>query len=233
MSTTVGRLVRPAVGSRAPHGRRGSDMLGNLYDRALDGERCWVAPGRRRSAQVARATMARRAACRRPVRQAVVELCRARQSIWVAALGDWLSIWFAAACRRSVSTSPRRRSAWLGAAVRRSFAAMCSKPCRRRPLADGAARRRQRRARRRPVRVLRRAAELLRRGGRCVAEFDPCRRVVRTGWVRLESSRTIGPWFRWASVGIDCAAELAEEAGLALTAIHPIGARVLASLTLT
>jgi hypothetical protein len=83
-----------------------------------------------------------------------------------------------------------------------------------------------------PLRVLRRSAELLSRGGRCIAELEPVATGIRTGWVRLESSRTIGPWFRWASVGIDCAAELADEAGLALTAMHPIGRRVLASLTL-
>ena len=50
------------------------------------------------------------------------------------------------------------------------------------------------------------------------------------GWVRLESSRAIGPWFRWASVGIDCAARLADDVGMALTGIHPIGSRVVASL---
>jgi hypothetical protein len=83
-----------------------------------------------------------------------------------------------------------------------------------------------------PLRVLRRAAELLRRGGSCVAEFETVTTGIRTGWVRLESSRTVGPWFRWASVGIDCAAEIAAESGLALTAIHPIGRRVLASLSL-
>ncbi|QEN12536.1 methyltransferase domain-containing protein [Mycolicibacterium sp. ELW1] len=84
-----------------------------------------------------------------------------------------------------------------------------------------------------PRRVLRRAAELLRAGGRCVAEFDPGTVGVRTGWVRLESSRDIGPWFKWASVGVDCAAALAEEVGLALVGIHPIGGRVVATLTLT
>ncbi len=84
-----------------------------------------------------------------------------------------------------------------------------------------------------PRRVLRRAAELLRSGGRCVAEFDPDTVGVRTGWVRLESSNNIGPWFKWASVGVDCAAALAEEVGLALVGIHPIGGRVVATLTLT
>ncbi|TGD88891.1 methyltransferase domain-containing protein [Mycolicibacterium sp. CH28] len=84
-----------------------------------------------------------------------------------------------------------------------------------------------------PHRVLRRAAELLQAGGRCVAEFDPGTAGVRTSWVRLESTRSIGPWFQWASVGIDCAAALAEEVGLALVGIHPIGRRVVATLALT
>jgi hypothetical protein len=79
--------------------------------------------------------------------------------------------------------------------------------------------------------VLRRAVDLLCRGGRCVAEFDSTATGVRTGWVRVESSRTIGPWFRWASVGIDCAAEVAGDVGLALTGIHPIGRRVVATLS--
>jgi hypothetical protein len=48
--------------------------------------------------------------------------------------------------------------------------------------------------------------------------------------VRLESFSTVGPWFRWASVGVDCAAALAEEAGLAMTGLHPAGRRVLATL---
>jgi hypothetical protein len=82
-----------------------------------------------------------------------------------------------------------------------------------------------------PLRVLRRAAELLGRGGLCIAEFDATARGIRAGLVRLESTRTIGPWFRWASVGVDCAAEIAEKAGMALTRIHPIGRRVVASLT--
>lgn len=81
-----------------------------------------------------------------------------------------------------------------------------------------------------PWRVLRRAAELLRQGGRCVAEFDPAATGVTVDWVRLESNRTIGPWFRWASVGIDCAAALAQDVGLALSGVHPIGGRVVASL---
>ena len=84
-----------------------------------------------------------------------------------------------------------------------------------------------------PSRILRRAGELLRQGGRCLAEFDSAIDGIHTGWVRLESSRAIGPWFRWASVGIDCAARLADDVGLAVAAIHPIGRRVVASLAAT
>ena len=83
-----------------------------------------------------------------------------------------------------------------------------------------------------PRRILRRAAELLRAGGRCVAEFDPGTVGVRTGWVRLESAHTIGPWFKWATVGVDCAAALADDVGLAVAGFHPIGERVVATLTL-
>lgn len=81
-----------------------------------------------------------------------------------------------------------------------------------------------------PWRVLQRAGELLRRGGHCVAEFDPVARGVSAGWVRLESSASVGPWFRWATVGIDHVARLACDVGLSVTDIHPIGGRVVATL---
>jgi len=81
-----------------------------------------------------------------------------------------------------------------------------------------------------PLRVLRRAAELLCANGQCVIEFDCTTEGVQSRWVRLESSRTIGPWFRWASVGIDSARRLTDEVGLAITAIHPVGGRVLATM---
>lgn len=81
-----------------------------------------------------------------------------------------------------------------------------------------------------PWRVLRRSAELLRHGGRCLAEFDPNVTGVQVDWIRLESRTVIGPWFRWATVGVDCAAELASDVGLAVDDIYPIGDRVVASL---
>jgi SAM-dependent methyltransferase len=60
-----------------------------------------------------------------------------------------------------------------------------------------------------PRRILGRAAELLRSHGHCVAEFDAEAVGIRARWVRLESARDVGPWFRWASVGVDSAATLA------------------------
>ena len=81
-----------------------------------------------------------------------------------------------------------------------------------------------------PWRTLRRAAELLRGGGHCVAEFDCAATGVDAGWVRLETRKTNGPWFRWASVGIDCAANLADEVGLVLAGVNNIGNRVVATL---
>ena len=81
-----------------------------------------------------------------------------------------------------------------------------------------------------PARMLARAAELLCRGGRCVAEFDPGTTGVRRRWARLESAGGVGPWFRWATVGVDSIASLAKQCGLVPVGIHPAGRRVVASL---
>ncbi len=81
-----------------------------------------------------------------------------------------------------------------------------------------------------PRRILARAAELLGRGGRCVVEFDAEVIGVRERWVRLESAREVGPWFRWASVGVDSAASLGAQVGLTLSGVRLIGGRVIASL---
>ncbi|WP_156690300.1 methyltransferase domain-containing protein [Mycobacterium sp. Marseille-P9652] len=81
-----------------------------------------------------------------------------------------------------------------------------------------------------PRRILGRAVELLARGGRCVAEFDAEAIGVRERWVRLESAGGVGPWFRWASVGVDGADALAAQVGLTLTEVRLVGSRVIASL---
>ncbi len=82
-----------------------------------------------------------------------------------------------------------------------------------------------------PRRILGRAAELLCSGGCCMAEFDAEAIGIRARRVRLESARDIGPWFRWASVGVDSAATLAGQVGLTLVSIRLIGGRVIANLT--
>ncbi|HET6732186.1 methyltransferase domain-containing protein [Mycobacterium sp.] len=207
-------------------------MLGNLYDRALDGERCWI---RHDDGRVQRL----------PVRswlgghhadtkfdRTVVGLCKGP----TIDLGCGPGRLVTELTRRGVPALGIDQSVTAVGLARRSGA-----PVLRRDvfeplpgtgrwqtvlLADGNVG-----LGGDPLRVLRRAAELLGRGGICISEFDAAASGVRAGLVRLESSRTIGPWFRWASVGVDCAAELAEKAGLALTRIHPIGGRVVVSLT--
>jgi SAM-dependent methyltransferase len=67
-------------------------------------------------------------------------------------------------------------------------------------------------------------------GGRCVAEFNAESIGIRSRWVRLESAHDVGPWFRWASVGVDSAAVLAAQVGLSLTPVRLISGRVVASL---
>ena len=71
---------------------------------------------------------------------------------------------------------------------------------------------------------------MLGRGGRCVAEFEAEATGIHAHWVCLESARDVGPWFRWASVGVDSAATLAAQVGLTLTSVRMIGGRVIASL---
>ncbi len=183
-------------------------MLGNLYDRALDGERCWVRhdDGRVRQLPV-RSWLGGHHADRR-FDNAVLGLCTGP----TIDLGCGPGRLVARLVERGVPALGVDQSATAVGLARRSGA-----PALRRDvfdplpgtgrwqtvlLADGNVG-----LGGDPWRVLRRASELLRLGGRCVAEFDPASVGVNAGWVRLESSRTIGPWFRWASVGIDCAAE--------------------------
>jgi SAM-dependent methyltransferase len=206
-------------------------MLGNLYDRALDGERCWVRSddGAVRTLPVRRWLGGRHAD--RAFDRAMVRLCEGPTidlgcgpgrlvadlvRCGIPALGVDQSATAVELARRNGAPALRRDVFGALPGIGRWQTAL---------LADGNVG-----LGGDPLRVLRRAAELLRPGGHCVAEFDSVTSGVHTGWVRLESVRTIGPWFRWASVGIDCAAALAEEVGLVLSGIHPIGRRVVASL---
>ncbi len=208
-------------------------MLGNLYDRALTGERCWIRhdDGRRHRLPVHSWLGGRGADA--AFDEALVGLCNGP----TIDLGCGPGRLVAHLIQRGIPALGVDQSATAVGLARRSGV-----PALRRDvfdplpgtgrwqtvlLADGNVG-----LGGDPWRVLRRATELLRSGGRCVAEFDSEATGVRASWVRLESSKTIGPWFRWASVGVDCAAALAEEVGLALTAIHPIGGRVVASLAM-
>jgi SAM-dependent methyltransferase len=209
-------------------------MLGNLYDRALDGEPCWL---RHDDGRVDRLPVRRWLGGRKgDVRfdRAVVGMCDGP----TIDLGCGPGRLVANLVARGVPALGVDQSATAVAMARRSGA-----PALRRDvfdplpgigrwhtvlLADGNVG-----LGGDPWRILRRAGELLHRGGRCVAEFDSAIEGIHTGFVRLESSRTIGPWFRWASVGVDCAARLAEDVGLAVAGVHPIGRRVVASLAAT
>jgi SAM-dependent methyltransferase len=206
-------------------------VLGNLYDRALDGERCWI---RHDDGRVHRLPVHSWLGGHNGDQQfdrTVVGLCDGP----TIDLGCGPGRLVAHLIARGVPALGVDQSATAVGLARRSGA-----PALRRDvfeslpgtgrwqtvlLADGNVG-----LGGDPRRILRRAAELLRRGGRCIAEFDSAAKGITVGWVRLESVRAIGPWFRWASVGIDCAADLAEEVGLTVTGIHPVGARVVASL---
>ena len=209
-------------------------MLGNLYDRALDGERCWLRhdDGRRDRLPV-RSWLGGRNADDR-FDYAVVGLCDGP----TIDLGCGPGRLVAHLVQRGVPALGVDQSATAVALARRSGV-----PALRRDvfqplpgtgrwqtvlLADGNVG-----LGGDPWRILRRAAELLCNRGRCLAEFDATISGVHAGWVRLESPRAIGPWFRWASVGVDCMSRLADDVGLAVTGVHPIGRRVVASLAAT
>ena len=207
-------------------------MLGNLYDRALTGERCWIRHqdgsvhglpvhswlGRLRSDHAFDQTMI--GLCDGPT----IDLgCGPGRLVahlvarGVPALGIDQSATAVALARRSGAPALRRDVFGpLPGAGRWSTVL----------LADGNVG-----LSGDPRRVLQRAAELLRTGGHCITEFDGNTEGVVVRWVRLESSRTIGPWFRWATVGLDGARKLADDVGLTISAVQPIGNRVLATLS--
>lgn len=208
-------------------------MLGNLYDRALDGERCWV---RRDDGEIHKLPVRSWLGGRHADAEfdkSILALCSGP----TIDLGCGPGRFVTQLIRRGLPALGVDQSATAVGLARRSGA-----PVLRRDvfgplpgtgrwetvlLADGNVG-----LGGDPRRVLVRASELLRRGGQCVAEFDADAKGVRTGWVRLESMKTIGPWFRWALVGVDSAAALAAEAGLVVTDIHTIGKRVVATLAL-
>lgn len=206
-------------------------MLGHLYDRALDGERCWIRYDDGRMDKLPVRSWLGGGHADRKFDRAVVGLCRGP----TIDLGCGPGRLVARLIQRGIPALGVDQSATAIELARRSGA-----PALRRDifdplpgtgrwhtvlLADGNVG-----LGGDPWRILHRASELLRTGGRCIAEFDSAITGIHARWVRLETSRTIGPWFRWATVGIDCVTRLADDVGLAVTDIHPIGARVVASL---
>lgn len=75
-----------------------------------------------------------------------------------------------------------------------------------------------------PLALLSRCAGLLAPAGTVLVELEPAGTRSWTGHARVETapegSTTPGPWFRWASVGMDALDELAELAGLQVVDRH-------------
>ncbi|MGK2854076.1 MAG: hypothetical protein ACSLE3_08250 [Microbacteriaceae bacterium] len=206
-------------------------MHGNLYDRALDGERCWIRhqDGRLQRLQVHNWLVGAQAD--RLFDRAIVNLCSGPTIDLRCGPGRLV----AGLVRRGVPALGVDQSVAAVALARNSgVPVLCRDLFGPLPgtgrwhtalLADGNVG-----LGGDPWRVLQRAGELLRRGGECLVEFDTAISGVDSQWFRLESAHAIGPWFRWASVGLDCAARIAADVGLAVRAVHPIGDRVIASL---
>jgi SAM-dependent methyltransferase len=209
-------------------------MLGDLYDRALAGERCWIRDddGLRRMLPV-RAWLGGQGADI-AFDEAVAALCNGPTidlgcgpgrlvarllRCGVPALGVDQSLTAVALARRGGALALHRDIFEPLPATGRWHTVL---------LADGNVG-----LGGDPARTLARAAELLRHGGRCVAEFDSETTGVQRRWARLESAGRVGPWFRWAWVGVDSIAPLAKQAGLVPVGIHRAGRRVIARLAAT
>jgi SAM-dependent methyltransferase len=82
-----------------------------------------------------------------------------------------------------------------------------------------------------PVALLTRTRELIDPRGRIVVEVAPPGTPHRSIWAVLECDGVRSRPFRWAVVGCDDVAEVADQAGLALAGLHPFGARWCAVLT--
>lgn len=206
-------------------------MFGQLYDRALDGERCWVRHDDGRVGRLPVGSWLGGPDADAQFDRTVVDMCQGPTidlgcgpgrlvthliERGVPALGVDVSATAVELARRSGAPALRRDVFEPLPGTGRWQTVL---------LADGNVG-----LGGDPDRILRRAAELLRRGGRCLAEFDSVAKGVTVSWVRLESKRAIGPWFRWAAVGIDCVPELAAQVGLAVAGVYPIGRRVVAGL---
>jgi SAM-dependent methyltransferase len=78
-----------------------------------------------------------------------------------------------------------------------------------------------------PVALLLRAGELLAPGGAIIVETGETTRRVR---VRIEAPGMVSEWFRWAWVGADDAAAIAERAGFRVTDSRELSGRTFVTL---
>jgi SAM-dependent methyltransferase len=81
-----------------------------------------------------------------------------------------------------------------------------------------------------PLRLLDRCRGLLRQGGHCLVEFDPAAAGCEVVEVRLELDGHLGPWFPWATVGLDAIEELGSRVSLRLKDVEVFGDRGVAEL---
>lgn len=82
-----------------------------------------------------------------------------------------------------------------------------------------------------PVSLLRRLAVLLASGGTVLAEVQPPGAETRVLRARVERGTQAGPWFRWAVVGSEGIADLADLAGFSTAPAWSEGGRWFAALS--
>lgn len=206
-------------------------MFGDLYERALAGERCFIrtADGRRTDLPVQR--WLGHHPDDRPFDDAVLALCTGP----TLELGCGPARLIARLAQRGVPALGVDRSPHaIQLARARGAQALCADVFEPLPgvglwrtvllidgnigLAGG------------PLRILRRCRQMLAVGGYGLVEFDTHHRGATTTLTRLETHDHAGPWFPWATVGLDHAEELAERAGMRLKDVHVLGGRALASM---
>lgn len=206
-------------------------MFGELYERALAGERCFLRQANGHRVELPVQRWLGNDADGQDFDDAVLSMCDGS----TIELGCGPGRLVARLCRTGVSAlgvdrSPRavERARGLGAPVLRAdvFASLPGEGRWRTVLlidgniglgAD-------------PRRILRRSRELLADGGHCVVEFDAQHRGITTSAVRLETDDEAGPWFPWAAVGLDSADELAERSGMRLKDVQVVGERAVVSM---
>jgi hypothetical protein len=70
-----------------------------------------------------------------------------------------------------------------------------------------------------PAMLLRRTGQLLAGGGRALVEVDPPGTPTGQMRVRVEHGRVRGPWFAWARVAVSRLPQIAQSAGLGVSAV--------------